>query len=173
MSSEIPAPAVELRRRVEDWALPAYRYVPGVHPHPFRKEGGHMYTGGDAPEHAPWQPVEPWQQDRIWLRGLDLFDHRFYWESHESFEAVWHELERGSTLHTLSQGLIQAAAFVLKQHMGQERGARYLLQRATEKLERVAAEVGSVHRGVDIPALLGSLQAFKEGGDWPRLRWVE
>ena len=132
-----------------------------------------MYTGGDAPEHAPWKPVEPWQHDRVWLRGLDLFDHRFFWESHESFEAVWHELESGSTLHTLSQGLIQAAASVLKHHMGQQRGARYLLQRSSDKLQRVAGDVGPVHRGVDIPALIDALGAFQEGGDWPQLRRVE
>ena len=173
MLSEIPPPTDPPQLRVSDWSLPAYRYVPGLQPHPFRNEGGHMYTGGEAPEHAPWQPVEPWQCDRIWLRGLDLFDNRFYWESHESFEAIWHELERGSWLHTLSQGLIQAAAFVLKHHMGQERGSRYLLERAAEKLERVATEVGPVPRGVDIPALLVSLQGFQDGGEWPQLRRVE
>ena len=167
MSLEIPAPTPAPPLRVPDWPLPAYRYVPGVHPHPFRREGGHMFQGGDAPEHPPWRPIEPWQDDRIWLRGLDLFDQRYYWESHESFEAVWHELERGSTLHTLSQGLIQAAAFVLKTHMGQERGASYLLQRATEKLERVVAEGGVAQRGVHIPGLICSLQEFQSGGEWP------
>lgn len=169
MSQDIPAPDPAPPLRVLDWPLPAYRYVPGVHPHPFRKEGGHMYEGGDAPDHAPWQPVEPWQEDRIWLRGLDLFDQRFYWECHESFEAVWHELERGTTLHTLSQGLIQAAAFVLKTHMGQERGAGYLLERSTMKLEKAAAEAGIVQRGVHIPGLIRSLDEFKETGVWPVL----
>jgi hypothetical protein len=147
--------------------MPAYRFVPGLHPHPFRKEGGHMYTDGTAPEHAPWQPDLPWEEDRIWLRGMDLFDQRFYWECHEAFEAIWHELERGSLLHTLSQGLIQASAFVLKTHVGQERGASYLLERASLKLQRVQEEAGSTVRGVDLPVLLERLSAFHEGGDWP------
>ena len=169
MLVDIPAPDPAPLLRVSGWLLPGYRYVPGLHPHPFRKEGGHMYTDGEAPEHAPWQPDLPWESDRIWLRGLDLFDQRYFWECHEAFEAIWHELERGTTLHTLSQGLIQAAAFVLKTHMGQDRGAKYLLERASFRLETVMAAEGPSVRGVDIPVLLKRLADFQAGGDWPRI----
>ena len=52
-----------------------------------------MFTDGNAPEHAPWQPDGPWESDRIWLRGLDLFDQRYFWECHEAFGWTWNEIK--------------------------------------------------------------------------------
>ncbi len=169
MLQDIPAPEPPLPLRLPDWPLPDYRYVPGLHPHPFRMEGGHMYTDGGAPEVLVWQPSEDWRADRHWLRGLDLFDQRFYWECHEAFEAMWHALERDSLLHRLSQGLIQASASVLKRHMGQDKSASLLAERAISRLESVQAQAGDHCRGVVLPALCESIQAFQFGGPWPHL----
>jgi predicted metal-dependent hydrolase len=128
-----------------------------------------MFDAGAAPEHPEWVPVSDWQQDRVWLRGLDLFDQRFYWECHESFEAMWHALERGSLLHRLTQGLIQSAASVLKRHMGHEKSADYLMVRATEKLLSVAEESASFCRGVELLDFVAQMERFKEGGEWPQI----
>ena len=167
MLQDIPSPDLPRALRVPDWPLPAYRYVPGLHPHPFRHEGGHMYIDGSPPEHIAWQPVAQWSEDRLWMRGLDLFDQRFYWECHEAFEAIWHQLERGSVLHTLAQGVIQASASVLKTHMKQEKSAAFLLSRATEKLRVVQAKKGDHYRGIELAFLMQSVAGFSETGVWP------
>ena len=128
-----------------------------------------MFEGGGAPEHPGWAPASDWQQDRTWLRGLDLFDQRFYWECHESFEAMWHVLENGSLLHRLTQGLIQSAASVLKRHMGHEKSADYLMLRATDKLLSVADETGGHCRGVELLDFVDQMERFKQGGAWPQI----
>ena len=167
MPHPLPAPDSPPPLRLPDAPLPPYRYVPGVHPHPFRHRDGHLYTDGRPPPEPAWTPV-PWEDDRAWLRGMDLFDHRYYWEAHEVWEAIWHCVPRGDPFHGLLQGLIQAAAFALKRHMGHEEAAARLLSRAERRL-REAAAPGAVQRGVDLPATIAALRAFSAGGPWPVL----
>ena len=125
-----------------------------------------MYTDGSAPEEVAWQDG-PWQQDTEWLWGLDLFDQRYYWESHEVLEAIWHHAPRQSPFWLMLKGLIQASAFTLKQHLGQDRAAARLLARSTGHLMQASENVGPVHRGVDLPLLCQRLEAFAKGGPWP------
>ncbi len=164
----IPPPAPMLAR-VPDWPFPAYRYVPGLQPHPFRAEGGHLFTNGSAPIEAPWDPETPWREDRRYLRGLDLYDHRYYWESHEALEALWHCAPKDSAASPLLQGIIQGAAMALKRHMGHEEASRRLLERALLHLSLAEARGGREQRGLDLEIVRQSLRAFAEGGDWPRL----
>ena len=160
-----PDPAPPLRR--PDIGLPAYRYVPGLNPHPFRDAAGHHHLHGHAWPAPLWSPDADWRQDAPWLHGLDLFDQRFYWESHECWEAIWHEVDRAHVDRQLIQALIQAAAFIIKKHCGTERAARHLLSRCTGRLDAVQAEAGPVLRGVDVPAFQAALHAFDAGGPWP------
>ena len=154
MPLPIPAPDVPPPRRV-DRPLPPYRYVPGLEPHPFRHAGGHLYTDGSAPEEAPWDADTPWAEDERYLYALDLFDHHYWWEAHEAWEALWHFAAPGSTVHALLQGLIQVAAARLKRHMGED--PRRLRGAARARLEAVRAAEGSPWRGVDLDALLAGL----------------
>lgn len=135
--------------------LPPYRYLPGEGPHPLRHPGGHSRD----PEHL--------ESGAAWLRGLDLYDHRYYWESHEVWEAVWKATPQGH-LRQLLQGLIQLAAATIKHHLGHDRPARRLLSRATERIESVIAAQGAGWCDLDLPATLASVQRFISGeGDWP------
>lgn len=169
MPAPLPAPEPAPPLRLPDWPLPAYRYVPGLNPHPFRHPDGHLYTGGGAPAEAPWSPDTPWAEDRRYLRGLDLFDQRFYWEAHEVLEALWHFAPRGSADAALLQGLIQAAAALLKRHLGQPRAAERLLERAQARLAD-AAKHGPWQRGLHLPSLSPRLaEEFARGG-WPLLQ---
>jgi uncharacterized protein len=163
----IPAPDPPPLRRRPDIGLPAYRYVPGLQPHPFRHAGGHRHLHGQAWPAPLWSPDADWRQDAPWLHGLDLFDQRFYWESHECWEAVWHAIDRDHVDRQLVQGLIQAAAFVIKKHCGTQPAAGNLLMRSIGRLETVQRERGSVHRGLDLPGLVVALRAFDAGGPWP------
>ncbi len=158
-----PDPATPLL--VPGWPLPSYRYVPGLHPHPFRHAGGHQFTGGGAPVEAPWDPGLPWQEDRRYLRGLDLLNHRYLWESHEALEALWHFAPRGSADRPLLQGLIQVGAGLLKQHMGEARASERLLSRAGERLAEAEALGGARVRGLALAPLREALAR----GSWPVL----
>ncbi len=168
MSQSIPAPKAPPSLRVQDWDLPPYRFVPGVNPHPFRHPDGHMYTDGSAPEEPAWDPTVPWHADRTWLRGLDLFDHRYYWESHECWEAIWHSVPRDDSFFLLLQGLIQAAAYLLKTHMKHHEPAARLRLVSIEKLSYVLAVEDMPYRGIDLNQFIAQLNAFETSQAWPR-----
>ena len=166
---EIPAPSPAPRRRAPQQALPAYRFVPGLNPHPFRHEGGHLYTDGGAPAEHPSPPLEPWTEDLRWLYALDLFDHRYLWEAHEAWEALWHQVPRHTPESALLQALIQAAAGLLKLHMGEIEAASRLLERAQLRLESAEEGLGPRPHGLNLPEFRAGLGFAIVGGPWPFL----
>ena len=123
----------------------------------------------DATPAPTWSTDLRWQEDEGYLRGCDLFDHRYLWEAHEAWEGVWHQVPESDDYRTLLQGLIQAAAGVLKSHIAQDGGAARLHTRSTEKLQRVAASQPTPYRGIYISELISRLEAFHQGGPWPIL----
>lgn len=147
-------------------ALPPYRYVPGLNPHPFRTPGGHAYTDGSAPEEKPWDPTLPWEKDLDFLHACDLFDQRYWWEAHEAWEAIWHAVPRTDPLHNLLQALIQISASLLKRHLGTDGAADRLMARARARLHTARQAMGDVHRGIDLAALDASLEAHSLDGTW-------
>lgn len=143
-------------------ALPAYRYVPGLNPHPFRHPAGHSWVGGAAP------PAPVWDGGRLEVDwGLELFAHRHYWECHEHYEGLWRQVPRDSVESAWFQGFVQAAAAVLQRHVGEERAALSLLAAATPRLRRAAGR--SLAPDLDLEALLRELEGLREGVVYPRL----
>jgi len=114
--------------------------------------------------------VKEFENHPAWLRGLDLFDHRFYWESHEQLEAVWHALSIDTPHRDLVQGIILGAAYRLKWHMGQFQPAKQLLLTAQTRLKRASSSLGSRVWGVDIDALLVDLERIESEGHWPTIQ---
>jgi len=161
-----PDPAPPLRR--PELALPPWRYLPGHGPHPFRQPGGHLFTDGSAPRPSPWR-VEDWEVDGRWGHGLDLFDQRFYWESHEVVEALWHNIPRAHPAAGLAQGLIQAAASVLKRQLGEARAAQRLHDRAVDRLRLAAEQLGPRTMGVELPLTVRELERAASEGGYPLL----
>jgi hypothetical protein len=109
--------------------LPARRYLPGRGPHP----------STDPAHEEPRSPGVPWPElgrTELFRRGVDLFNHGFFWESHEAWEALWLECPEGSALRAGLQGLIQLAAALLKEEVAIPEGARKLSRTAIEKLAR-------------------------------------
>ena len=161
----IPAPELPGPRLEPGLALPRYRYVPGVLPHPFRDPNGHDHLATlDLPDPA-WTTDQGWAANVHHRYALDLFENRFYWESHEVWEDVWLLLPRPSAERELLQALIQVAAATLKRHMGSVRAPVTLTDRARARLAQ-ARSAGEVVCGVDI----GALEARLDTGDpWPRL----
>ena len=110
--------------------LPPYGYVPGHGlPHPVTDPRGHSHAArhtGDG-----------------WLRGIDLFNAGFYWEAHEAWESVWHDLGRTTPPARFVQGLIHLAGAAVKIREGKPEGVRRHTHRARELLaEAGGGEVG-------------------------------
>ena len=150
--------------------MPPYRYVPGLNPHPFRHAGGHMYTDGSAPAEEPWTPETDWREDKRHLFAADLFDHRFMWEAHEAWEALWHHAEDDSAERALLQGLICCAAASLKHHMAAPSAAAKLHARAVNVFKPWSDT--SVIYGVAYTEVLADTERHLRGGSWPRIHMV-
>jgi hypothetical protein len=64
--------------------FPPYAYLPGRGPHPVRDPTGHRYQV---------EPIlvaaEASLGSDVFLWGLDLVNHGYYWEAHEARERLW------------------------------------------------------------------------------------
>ena len=97
------------------------------------------------------------------MLGLDLFDHGFFWECHEIWEAQWKTRPRRSQSRVLLQGMIQSAAALLKP-VG-SRSAHRLWIAAEERLMTVL----DYDRGIDLPATIAIISSALCGQDTPRV----
>lgn len=153
---DLPTPGQRAAPRYTTTALPPYRYVPGLHPHPLRDPAGHSFKPRAAlARHPRWAP-DDWPQLDSWLYGTDLFNAFYFWEAHEAWEALWASAERGSAPFLLLQGLIQIAAALIKTHLQVLSGARVLSAEGLDKLRRAGQQHVSL-LGLDIES---TAQAF-------------
>lgn len=113
-------------------ALPPYRFVPGVHPHPIRDPNGHSRRAVRAQIHPFWTPEE-WKTIESYRRGIDLFNRFYFWEAHEVWEALWKSHPPQSDPARFIQGLINTAASFLKLHMQEFPSSQKLWRAASEQ----------------------------------------
>jgi hypothetical protein len=77
--------------------------------HPVRHPAGHSY-------HV--EPIRVAAEVSLssdpFLWGLDLFNHGYYWEAHESWEGLWQVADRDGPLRVLFKGLILLSAAGVK-----------------------------------------------------------
>lgn len=162
MSDSVPP-----RRYRPDDPLPPYSYVPGRFPHPLSDPRGHSF-GEPAPEIHSFDPAR-WHDDALYLRAIDLFNHGFYWEAHETWEALWRGCDRDSTAGMFLQGLIKLAAAGVKAREGRPEGVRRHARRSLELLGKVGEPR---YAGLDVPALRRLIEedvedAIKRGDESP------
>lgn len=138
-------------------AFPDYRFIPGRSPHPTRDPAGHSY-GKEATALPAFDPAA-WRDCESYLYGVDLFNHGYWWEAHEAWEACWIAAGRTSPTGLFLQGLIQVAAACLKKHQGYDGAARRL---AGDGLEKFPARAGTL-LGIDTAALKSALRDFFGG----------
>ncbi len=152
-------------RLLPDEPLPRYAHVPGRTPHPHSDPAGHSF-GVQAvllPEPDPLR----WQDNRAYLRGLDLFNAQFYWESHEAWEALWMAAGRTGATADFLKGLIKLAAAGVKQLEGRPEGVRSHARRAAELLRAVAGETGQpAFMGLQLQSLIEQAEGVVRHG-WP------
>lgn len=155
-------------RRYSRLPLPPYRFVPGESPHPTRDPAGHSFRDPAGPPVA-WRPEE-WRQLERWLWAVDLFNHGYWWESHEALEELWHAAGRTTPPARFVQALIHLSAACLNRHRGHGAAARRQAARAVRGL-RAARTLGPIVMGVDVAALAVEVaRAFSDpGGAPPRL----
>ena len=58
--------------------------------------------------------ADGWALSPAYLRGVELFNAGYYWEAHESWEALWHAHGRRGPTAGVLQGLIKLAAAGVK-----------------------------------------------------------
>jgi uncharacterized protein len=104
------------------------------------------------PEELPAGRTEPLdfeEADRLFRRGVALFNGVRYWHAHEAWETLW----RGAPDEDRDfyQGLIQIAAGLLHLQRRNMRGATNKLSEGLERLEPYQP----AHRGVFVQELIG------------------
>jgi hypothetical protein len=133
--------APEVPRLVPDQPFPPYAYVPGRFPHPVSDPAGHSF-GLEMPRPPRLDP-ESWQGSRAYLHGIDLFNHGYYWEAHETWEGLWHACGRKGVTADFLKGLIRLAAAGVKARAGNPEGVRSHARNAAQLFEEVARQLGA------------------------------
>ncbi|MBI4640553.1 MAG: DUF309 domain-containing protein [Candidatus Tectomicrobia bacterium] len=137
------------RYRFDD-PFPPYAFVGGYFPHPVRNRYGHSY--GLKAARPPVPDPERWQECAAYLRGIDLFNHGYYWEAHEEWESLWHACGKRGCLATFLEGLIKLAASGVKVRQGRLIGIQHHSRRAEAHFREVMEALGpTVARYMGLP----------------------
>jgi hypothetical protein len=151
-----PIEEPERPRLLPDEPLPPYSYVTGKFPHPIRDPNGHSF--GLIPAACAAPEPSHWRECRPYLYGLDLFNHGYYWEAHETWEQIWHAAGRRGPMADFFKGLIKLAAAGVKVREGRASGVRSHARRAAELFRGVAESLESNARryfGLSFDELIG------------------
>ena len=128
--------------------LPPVPHLPGRTPRPpdeiFEPLKATLAQRGSPEEMA---------QSAAFAGGLSAFAHRYYWEAHELWEAVWIRLPPASAERYLMRGLIQLANAGLKGRMGRDAAAVRILDLADGALAEAAARASTPLMGLDADRL--------------------
>ncbi len=142
-----------MTRLVPGEPLPPYSYVPGRQPHPESDPAGHRFGHGDR-EPVRFEPGN-WATSSDYLFGCDLFNHGYYWEAHEAWEAAWLGCGRTGTAATFLKGLIKLAAAAVKAREGRPDGTKRHALRSAELLREVRGEAGQPrYLGLEVDHLI-------------------
>ena len=143
-------------RLLPERVLPAYRYLPGLLPHPMRHPDGHMYGQ---------QEPEPNTSHLMW--SIDLFNEGYYWEAHEAFELLWKNSLLGSTERSLFQAIILSAASSIKWILGQDKPAVRLGEKAKAKLLHVLSDDTYNNSIIDVSKTAKNIKRAADSGHRP------
>lgn len=109
--------------RYTDADFPAYRFIPGVHPHPTADPRGHSHLPPGEPHPVVvFKPPEEWDHSFDYLYGCDLYNHAYWWEAHEAWEGLWQLTDKKGAQGHFLQLIIQVSACHLKLHTGKLEG---------------------------------------------------
>ena len=110
--------------------LPAYRYIPGqMQKDEHRRDIPKVKTINISPK--------KWFENEAYVYGIDLFNHGFFYEAHEVWEALWMKVDRETVQGKFLKALIQLAASRLKTLMGEAKPPERLSLKARELFQIV------------------------------------
>ena len=133
--------AAHAPRYAPERPFPPYAFTPGRAPHPRSDPEGHSFG---RPEPEPERlDLARWRDSEEYLFGIDLFNHGYYWEAHESWESLWLAAGRHGPTAEFLKGLIKLTASALKVRLEQPEGAQRHARNAIAHLESAAAATGS------------------------------
>src|SRR5262245_4171668 len=92
------------------------------------------------------------QDDPRFLKGIDEFNQRLFFECHETLEEIW--LEENGEERRFYQGIIQIAAGYFKLQQGVPAGAIKLWHSGLEKLEPYRP----VYLGINVDAFVNAVK---------------
>jgi hypothetical protein len=124
------------QRYAPEKELPPYSYVSGRFPHPISDPQGHSF--GVTSAGVPLADSDRWQESVAYRYGIDLFNFGYYWEAHETWEALWHAAGRSGSDAVFFQGLIKLAAAGVKLREGNQRGLSRHALRARELFQQIS-----------------------------------
>lgn len=149
--------------------FPPYRFIPGENPHPTENPRGHSY-GKKEKKLTAFDPMQ-WQGNAQYLYGVDLYNHGYWWESHEAFEGLWKVAARENISRDYLQGLIKISGAFIKWRLRKRQGLEYLYKGAIEHLRKVGKRY-SYCMGVNIQEHIDKLEkhfskVVNSSGEWP------
>jgi uncharacterized protein len=156
-----------VKRLVPEEPFPAYAFIPGSFPHPTSDPAGHSF-GVEIVVPAKAEP-ERWHECRPYLYGIDLFNGRYYWESHVAWESLWLACGRKGVTADFLKGLIKLAAAGVKALEGKPEGVQSHSGRAAELWQKVIRSLGTrddFFMGFRIRELIGVAEEIRQKG-WP------
>ena len=144
---------LKVRRLSPLRVFPAYAYLPGRFPHPLRHPAGHSFG-------VEFEPiVDPAVLDCDAFRwGADLFNHGYYWEAHEVWEALWRASTRHFAQWHLMKGLILLCAAGVKVREGKQIAKERHATRAVKLFSSIvesAADEFEAALGMTVATLAG------------------
>ena len=150
--------------RYSSRALPTYRFLPGLTPHPRRDPRGHSFG---QPEPCP-RPFEhhQWSNSEDYLYAIDLYNFFYWWEAHEVFEGLWHACGHKTTAGNFFQALIQFAAAHLKRALGNEIAAHNLVRSGLLRLQNSPTP----YMGLDTVTFADDVTLWMEDNSRPGVR---
>jgi len=149
-------------RYVPDEPFPPYAYVPGHWPHPENDPEGHAFDDDESPLDTPLDP-DDWRSCREYLFGIDLFNHGYYWEAHESWERLWHAAGRSGLTADFLRALIKFAAAGVKIRQGNERGLDRHAEKAVRQFEQLTDRLESDrYAGLVLDRLIDRAKSFRD-----------
>lgn len=165
---EEPSPPAAPPRLSPGRPFPAYAYYGAPQPHPLHDPAGHSH--GTAPRRP--DPLDPgrWQESEEYLHGIDLFNHGYYWEAHDAWEALWVAAGKRGAVSEFLKGLIKLTAAGVKARQGVPEGVRRHAENA-EAHFREAARAFDADRcaGFSLAALAEyARQVGGSAADFPR-----
>jgi hypothetical protein len=142
-----------------DRPLPPYAFVPGgPWPHPTSSPQGHS-AGRTLESSAPIEG-DNWSISDAYRHGIALFNAGYYWEAHESWEALWHAHGRRGPTADLLKGLIKLAAAGVKVRQRQRHGVVTHARRAAIHFAAARDQGGRNQLGLNLDEWVAAAQAI-------------